>query len=487
MKYRFKFKKVLLFSSLFTTLIATSVISFACAAPAQQINSDKKVNIIPPSTPYEKIHNLAFSLQFANKGGKQNPGAPSSQLQSEPYSIFGTGWLFDWKLNSDVADSSGNVDWTGYFATNLHVANGLLNPYDGEYTPSWLTSGDKAGYDYTYNFSLGKFDNDPSSPLNSTNHKTNLTFVTLGTNNLVSNSLPKTQFASTDFTNSKSSVRETGSLTNYLPYYIDFAVLAVNIKYFPAVTTPQQTAINNVYKYWIEPAMSTLKSLYPKNTTNPDLTYQDLFDSTSYVNELKPNPGNVYIGGYPFYNSASSPYYPFFAPQTSGSPVWTINVDENASVNDGQPMDTTNESGASGPATPNGIFNANAYSNFKLNYHGVDYKMYGIGYIINDSNLAGGSSGSMALTKNNKLLGIYFGTLADNDGNESSVGLLEGLIVPEVPAELSTFSKISPYDLIGWSSTSTTITNQKKSYLSSLKAPTYLFSNAPVAAPLSSV
>lgn len=488
MKHKFKFKKVLLFSSLFSTLIAVSAVSSACAAPAQQINSDKKVNVIPASTPYETIHNLAFSLQFANTGGQQNPGAPSTQIQSSPYSIFGTGWLFDWKLNSDIPDSAGNVDWTGYFATNLHVANGLLNPSDNEdYIPSWLKTGDKKGYDYTYNFSLGKFDNDSSSPLNSINHNTNLTFVTLGTNNLVSNSLPKTQFASTNFTNSNVSVNtKPGMLAVKYPAYIDFAVLAINIKYMPAVTLPQQVAINNVYKYWIKPAMSTLKTLYPKNATNPDLTYQDLFDSTSYVSELKPDPGNIYIGGYPFYNSAANPYYPFAAPPVSGSPVWTINVDQNASVSDGQPIDTMDESGASGPLTPNGIFNSNAQSNFMLNYHGVDYKMYGIGYIVNDSNLAGGSSGSMALTKDNKLLGIYFGTLADSAGNESSVGLLEGLVVPKVPAELSNIYKISPYDLIGWSSASTTITNQNKSYFSSLKLPTYLFSNIPVVAPQSS-
>lgn len=485
MKHILKFKKVLLFSSLFTTLIATSVISFACAAPAQQINSDKKVNIIPASTPYETIHNLAFSLQFANTGGKQNPTAPPTQLQSEPYSTFGTGWLFDWKLNSDVPDTKGNIDWTGYFATNLHVADALLNPSDNEdYIPSWLNTGGKKGYDYTYNFSLGKFDNDPSSPLNSINHNTNLTFVTLGTNNLVSNSLPKTQFASTNFTTSNVSAN---TKPGGYPAYIDFAVLAINIKYMPAVTLPQQVAINNVYNYWIKPAMSTLQTLYPKNATNPDLTYQDLFDSTSYVSEPKPDPGNIYIGGYPFYNSAANPYYPFFAPPVSGSPVWTINVDQNASVSDGQPIDNMNDSGASGPLTPNGIFNSNAYPNFMLNYHGVDYKMYGIGYIVNDSNLAGGSSGSMALTKNNKLLGIYFGTLADSDGNESSVGLLEGLVVPQVPAQLSTLWNISPYDLIGWSSTSTTITKQNKSYLSSLKSPTYLFSNAPVVAPSSSI
>lgn len=479
MKHKFKFKKVLLFSSLFSTLIAVSAISAACAAPAQQINSDKKVNVIPASTPYETIHNLAFSLQFANTGGQQNPGAPSTQIQSSPYSIFGTGWLFDWKLNSDIPDSAGNVDWTGYFATNLHVADGLLNPSDGEYTPCWLSTGNKKGYDYTYNFSLGKYDNNSSSPLNSTNHNTNLTFVTLGINNSITNTLPKTQFASTNFTNSKVSVNTKPGM----PAYIDFAVLAINIKYMPAATLPQQVAINNVYDYWIKPAMSTLTTLYPKNATNPDLTYQDLFDSTSYVSELKPDPGNIYIGGYPFYNSAADPYYPFVAPPVSGSPVWTINVDQNASVSDGQPIDTTDESGASGPLTPNGIFNSNAYSNFMLNYHGVDYKMYGIGYIVNDSNLAGGSSGSMALTKNNKLLGIYFGTLADNAGNESSVGLLEGLVVPEVPTQLSTMFKISPYDLIGWSSTSTTITNQNKSYLSSLKTPTYLFSNIPAPAP----
>lgn len=489
MKHKFKFKKVLLFSSLFSTLIAVSAISAACAAPAQQINSDKKVNVIPASTPYETIHNLAFSLQFANTGGEQNPGAPSTQIQSSPYSIFGTGWLFDWKLNSDIPDPAGNVDWTGYFATNLHVADGLLNPSDGEYTPSWLSTGNKKGYDYTYNFSLGKYDNNSSSPLNSTNHNTNLTFVTLGINNSITNTLPKTQFASTNFTNSKVSVNtKPGMPAVQYPAYIDFAVLAINIKYMPAATLPQQVAINNVYNYWIKPAMSTLESLYPKNATNPDLTYQDLFDSTSYVSELKPDPGNIYIGGYPFYNSAADPYYPFVAPPVSGSPVWTINVDQNASINDGQPIDTTDESGASGPLTPNGIFNSNFYSNFMLNYHGVDYKMYGIGYIVNDSNLAGGSSGSMALTKDNKLLGIYFGTLADNAGNESSVGLLEGLVVPQVPAQLSSpslnFSPVQPYDLIGWSSTDTTIKNQNKSYLSSLKASTYLFSNIPVPSPV---
>lgn len=477
MMRKIKIKKVLFISSLFSTLIVTSVVSAACATAPQQTLSDKKLNVVPSNTPYETIHNLEFSLQFSNTGGEQNPGAPKSQIQSDSYSVYGTGWLFDWKLDSDKPDTNGNINWTGYFATNLHVANALLNQSDGEYTPSWLTAGPKSGKDYTFNFSLGKYDNDPNSPLSSTNKNTNLTYVTLGVNNKYGNSLPTTQFAATNFMNGlklNGKDPQTGALTSYLTY-IDFAVLAVNISYIPASISPAQIAINDVYKYWIEPAMQTLKTLYPQNTTNNDLTYKELFDATPYLNQIKPNPGNIYIGGYPFYNSANKPYYPFVGVGNQGSPVWTINADKDASVYNGQPIDINDESRASGPLTPNGIYNANSQVNFVLNYHGVTYKMYGIGYIVNDSNLAGGSSGSMALTSKNKLLGIYFGTLSDDSGNESPVGLLEGLIVPEVPTTLSTMFNMSPYDLIGWSTTSTLIKNQSRSYFSSLKSPTYLF------------
>lgn len=453
-----------------------------------QFSKSKSVNVVPKDTTYKIIHDLTFSFRFTNTGGLQHDNGSSgtdnklTKHSDKAYSVFGTGWLFDWKLNSDKPDDNGNIDWTGYFATNLHVADGLLNPSDGEYTPSWFKRGILATHDHTDKFYLGKYDNS-NGPLSSTNAKVpkNMTFVNVGDHSFTENTLPKTQFASTNFTNSLLPRKgpTTGSTTQYQTY-VDFAVLAINIKYLPATTNnARQSAINNVYKYWIEPALQTLKNTYPENSTNKDLTYQELFDTTSYLVESKPNFGNIYIGGYPFYNAdeIAELVQKKLVFNSRPTPIWTINSSDLSNNFIGEPVDTNNISTITGKELPKGIYNANYFSNFITEYHGQSYKNYGIGYAVIDSRMGSGASGSMGLNSQNKLLGIYFGGLKRDDNNQNSVGLLGGLIVNQVPNNLPDEYKFSPYDLIGWSSANKLITNQNKSYFSSLKSPTYLFSN----------
>lgn len=458
--------------------------------PDPQVIKSKSVNLVPEDTAYKIIHDLTFSFRFNNSGGFQHNNGSSGtdnkpiKRSDKAYSVFGTGWLFDWKLNSDQPDDNGDINWTGYFATNLHVAGGLLNPSDGEYTPSWLKRSILEGYDRTESFYLGKYDNS-NDPLSSVNRSQNMTFVSIGNHSFTENTLPKTQFASANFTNSLLSKKdpETGSVTEYQTY-VDFAVLAINIKYSnKLVVTSSQRMQNNVWNYWIRPAMQTLKNTYPENLTNKDLTYQELFDTTSYLIESKPNFGNIYIGGYPFYNAdeISDLAQKKLAFKSRPGPIWTINSSGLSNNFIGQPVDTNNISTITGIDLPNGIYNANYFSNFITEYHGQSYKNYGVGYAVIDSRIGSGASGSMGLNSKNKLLGIYYGGLKSKDSDQAAVGLLGGLIVNQVPKNLDKEYKFDPYDLIGWSSANKLITNQNKSYFSSLKFPTYLFSNVATA------
>lgn len=456
--------------------------------PEQQNMKDMAVNLVPENNPYKIIHDLTFSFRFNNSGGIQhNNGASGTDKKpikpsEKPYSVSGTGWLFDWKLNSEKPDTNGNINWTGYFATNLHVADGLLNPADGDNTPSWLDKRSLlANYDHTENFSLGKYDNS-NDILSSVNKNQNITYVNIGNYSFTENTLPKTQFASANFTNSTLSRQDpkTGSVTQYQTY-VDFAVLAINIRYHSNPHNFRHRMENNVWNYWIRPAMQTIENTYPENSTNKDLTYQELFDTTPYLVQNNPRFDNIYIGGYPFYNAdqISNLVEKKLAFKSRPGPIWTINSKQSSNNFVGEPVDTNNLSKITGMDLPQGIYNANYLSNFITEYHGQTYKNYGIGYAVVDSRLGSGASGSMGLNSKNKLLGIYYGGLKSSDNNQASVGLLDGLIVNEVPKNISEEFKFSPYDLIGWSSANTLITNQNKSYFSSLKSPTRLFSNIP--------
>lgn len=453
--------------------------------PDLQFIKNKSVNLVPENTVYKIIHDLSFSLKFNNTGGFQHNNGSSGtdnkpiKPHDKPYSVSGTGWLFDWKLNSDQADKDGNINWTGYFATNLHVADGLLNPSDGDYTPSWLKKRILTNYDLTDTFDLGKYDNS-NGPLSSVNKPQNMTYVNIGDYSFAKNTLPKTQFASANFTNSLLSKKdpETGSITEYQTY-VDFAVLAINVRHYSIPLNFSQRMENNVWNYWIRPAMQTLKSIYPENLSNKDLTYQELFDTTPYLIESKPNFGNVYIGGYPFYSAdeISNLAQKKLAFNSRPSPIWTINSSGLSNKFIGQPIDSNNISTITGRDLPNGIYNANYFSNFITEYHGQSYKNYGIGYAVLNSRMRSGASGSMSLNSKNKLLGIYYGGLKTSDSDQSAIGLVSSLIVNEVPKTLDEEYKFDPYDLIGWSNTNKLITNQNKSYFSLLKSPTYLFNN----------
>lgn len=457
--------------------------------PDLQFIKNKSVNLVPENTAYKIIHDLSFSLKFNNTGGFQHDNGSSGtdnkpiKPHDKPYSVSGTGWLFDWKLNSDQPDKEGNINWTGYFATNLHVADGLLNPSDGGYTPSWLKNRILTNYDLTDTFDLGKYDNSNDS-LSSVNKTQNITYVNIGDYSFSKNTLPKTQFASANFTNSLLSKKdpETGSITEYQTY-VDFAILAINVRYYSIPLNVSQRMQNNVWNYWIRPAMQTLQNTYPENLANKDFTYQELFDPTSYLIESKPNFGNVYIGGYPFYSAdeISNLSQKKLAFNSRPSPIWTINSSGLSNKFIGQPIDTNNISTITGRQLPNGIYNANYFSNFITKYHGQSYKNYGIGYAVLNSRMRSGASGSMSLNSKNKLLGIYYGGLKTSDSDQAAVGLVSSLIVNEVPKNLDEEYKFDPYDLIGWSSTNKLITNQNKSYFSSLKSPTYLFSNVAAA------
>lgn len=435
----------------------TFITSCALIPVKNQVDGNKKTNnlALPKDSNnlYSKIHDLSFSVQINNTGGI-NSSSPSGKVKSS--STFGTSWLFDWKQDSEKPISDGgDINFTGYFATNLHVANLLINPEDNpQYLAPWLTKGKPFdSLDKTDSFYLGRYDVSENKTLNSSVHNSNITYYKLPT-------LPKTFYTATDFINlGDPSYGET-------PPYIDFAVLEICItKYADPKNDPNKIQENEIYDNWIVPAINDLKS-FPSG-------YDSLFNYTDYFSDSgKSNsfPKNIYIGGYPFYEwsvdqQVADPYYiDGYKSEFKGSSAWTINS-ITGEKDDGQPSDTDSISSNwkdESIRSDGSVYLANTKkrAGLTLNYHGKTYRQYGLVYIVKSSNLKSGASGSLSLIegsdgKNPKILGIYFGTIiskisgsnGESTSIESTSGLVFDLILPKVSSYLADIG-VKPYDLI---------------------------------------
>ncbi|MDC4183326.1 MIP family Ig-specific serine endopeptidase [Mycoplasma bradburyae] len=453
--------------------------------------TNKNLSATLPVGDYKKIYDITFSLEFNNSGG-YNPSRQKSSPEttgverSRAYRVFGTGWLFDWQSNP-VDENDPNAKWTGYFATNLHVAEALLNPNDNKhYRPSWYGNRQPlSGVDQTLYFNLGKWDEDLAVK-NKHDAKT-LTYAPLS-------SLPKTVYTATEFYKESpdwiSTIKEE---TPGIREYIDFAVISITLN----LSWEKSADGRKIYKYnderklyerWIVKAMDTAKKIWKGNSDfsqpaspnrrNDELTNEsvetpegnystgffDRNDYTSVNSDL--SKLNVYLGGYPYYSSwSSTPQYTKYSVDLSngrkfpvssdpkGSPGWTINASNTNDIS-GKNIAIHSDLSVAG-GIRGGIYNADIAKNFQLVYRNIKYKQYGYGYIIKDSNLSAGSSGSLALTSNNKALGIYFGTVSVDQNTEANFGLVASLYNPRnitvsVQTKPTQFENdtIRPYDLI---------------------------------------
>ncbi|QMT98767.1 DUF31 family protein [Mycoplasma tullyi] len=440
-----------------------------------------------PTNDYKKIYDLSFSFEFNNSGG-YNPSRSMSPNEgvtpdnvNRPYRVFGTGWLFDWQ-DHPVDEDDPSAKWTGYFATNLHVAEALLNPLDNEhYRPAWYKNElPLPGVDRTVYFNLGKWDEDLA--IKNRHNPKALTYLPLS-------NLPKTVYAATSFYKEAPKWITPIAMDNPgIREYIDFAVLAITLDLSWTYRNGQKVYRYNdefqLYKRWIIPAMNIATSLWnnkglynqpvtPPNKkeeddpTTDELPHLGFFDRSDYANpNVSLNNFSVYLGGYPYYsNWPATPQYTKFSvpslirrqvPITSdsrGSPGWTINALNPGQV-DGQKIATSTTLSSSG-GIRSGIYNADIARNFQLVYRNVKYKQYGYGYIIQNSNLSAGSSGSLALTSNNQALGIYFGTVSVDATDEATFGLVASLFNPtQINVNVVTGNNvfetdtIEPYDLI---------------------------------------
>lgn len=463
--------------------VSAFIASCALIPVSTLIDGTKKTNSLAlpkdPNNLYSKIHNLSFSVQINNTGGINST---SSNIKTKSSSTFGTSWLFDWKQDSDKpSGTSGDINFVGYFATNLHVADALINPNDNpKYLASWVIKDQTSfeGINVTNSFYIGRYDVGNDKELNSLNNNSNITYYKLPT-------LPKTFYTATNFIN-------LGD-TNYdkTPPYIDFAVLEISIKKYAKPISPDQIHENEIYDNWIAPAVSDLSSI-PGG-------YKSLFNYNDYFSDSgknNPFPKNIYIGGYPYYQwstdqQVKDPYYiDGYKSDFKGTPAWTINSIKGEKDNgqsskaDSISSKWRDESIRSDAA----VYTANTKgrAGTTLNYHGVIYRQYGLVYIVNNSNLKSGASGSLSLIESSdgktpKIFGIYFGTIIlknsgssnESTSTESTSGLVFDLILPSVSSYLSDIG-VKTYDLIAGNTNMKTCGSYKAN-LDANKISTHLF------------
>ncbi|WP_033160245.1 DUF31 family putative serine protease [Mycoplasmoides alvi] len=447
---KIKLKNKFLVSKWFVGIIGLGLIpliltgcSFSRISYSPQAVQSNFSHAVPANTPYEIAHDLEYSLMMDNSKDGLNKSR-----------VFGTGWLFDYKDNGS--------NCTCYFGTNLHVADALLNPNDNPsyLSPSLLNVKNYANVITTRAFYLGKY-----SVVTNDGTPGTTSYYEVGSFNPITktNSLPKTQFAATDFYKPiiSSNLEGLGLMNNY---YVDFAVISVNIN-----------TSSYLYQNLIQKSINRLNQLVDNNETSSKL---DKIFPVQIINKDFLNSYRSYIAGYPYMSTAQ--YSTNLQPNLYelGSGFWTVNEPLNSSGQptnsnyQGQSYDTNQNSKAIGfPTYIPGVYFPQLLD-WSLSYHGTSYKQQGVGYVINNSNLSGGSSGSLNLNQNNEIMGIYFGTWSYKTGSSNVTQEVPyGLSQPLRASNKSNYQIFSSYDLIVGNE------NTINSYKSSLNGEqTWLFS-----------
>lgn len=463
------------------SLIGASSIVFTSCSHTLSLN-EKLTNVVPDGTVYENIFATEFSFLFQNSGGKSFDGQ-----NKNPYNTYGTGWLFDYELDNNKNPEK----WVGYFGTNLHVADSLLNPKEenDKYRPSYLSAtGSNDGLDKTIGFYLGKFDNFSKSALSSVKVNENdiesdMTYVPLS-------NIPTTQYAAIDFYRGGNPVDDPSANDKT---YVDFAVLKITLDL-------KNENEKLVHEKWIKRSIESIdqtskpkRNLSAFDNWRPETRDESMFWREEWSNVYLDSQQQMlkkyraFIGGYPYVSTNRAPKFIKDTTDSDpsqnlkhGSPRWTINVDEksaNPAEQNGQKFDYQNISPSYGfYGSFKHVYGAylaeDKYYDFTYTYHGQKYRQTGWGFIVHDSNLSGGSSGSMLMNQDKQIMGIYFGTFMRRN-EETNFGLVQSLIMTESFAREATLAsklKVKPYDLIAGDQ------NTNYSYKTSLnKTKTFLF------------
>ncbi|WP_027119811.1 DUF31 family protein [[Mycoplasma] testudinis] len=410
------------FSGFSVVAISTGCSLFSNPPSDFPMRQNHVTNTVPQNTLYEDIHDLTFSLFFRN----------SVEFDRSHVSLVrGTGWLFDY---SETVNPSNNSlsSFTAYIATNLHVANNLLNPNDN---PEYLAPAfDKNSSSFdpsaskTLEFAFSKFEeNNPKIVDFPASH------------------LPMTQYAAinlNDGTTYTTPVKQTdgSSVNQNLKAYLDFAVLKYTIS-FNRFGTPQSAKDQAIYDDLFLPAVSTLDKLTADKS---------FFSSVDYTRGALATT-RAFIAGYPADSSVGN------------VPTWTINSNAGSnSISLGQPVNTSRDFTFDSNSPVPGMQINTLNPKFTLTYHGTTYRKYGVSYFINDSNLGEGSSGSMMMNQDGQVMGIYFGTVQPvGDTTPIGFGFADALYLNTHDLARFKNAGINSYNLI---------TDPKDSYLASLQA-----------------
>lgn len=309
----------------------------------------------------------------------------------------GTGWLFDY-LRDAAAGS-----WTGYFGTNLHV---------GQYA-------DKSKTEYGWSkFALGK--------------------RTSGGSVLYRDApFPAAFYAG------------TGVSAESANGFVDFAVLKV--------TLPTDSL---AYTEWAQPSVAALEAAAKGDYANLFYVPPQSGGAGADLSALR-----AFTGGYPVTGSAPAAQYPW-AQLTAGAnnPQWTINeLAGGTPTYAGEPFDANDIAASLGIADQSGdlvSFRDGKYDTFDVTvaesrvsesvvYGGQARYQEGPGYVMLNSNLQAGASGSSVLGADGKIMGVYFGSW-NVRGQLSYFGLMQPLIVSPGMAATDPDGayRVGAYDLI---------------------------------------
>ncbi len=348
-------------------------------------------NAIPGTGSYQQIYDRSYAFLFVNDEYAANAARPVAS-----YAVSGTGWLFDFQENP------ANNEIVCYFGTNLHVADGL---YNNETVGSASTISVK-----TREFYMGK-------TIPGDNYDIKYVKTTV---------LPTTQYSAIDFLptvpNQQSTLYQENFVTNY---YVDFAVLKLILNLQSDKT---------IYDSWIKPSIDNLKNFVAGLGLTDKTQYADgLFPTVKYASL---SGQKAFVGGYPFYEAGKS-YFLNREPITGGA-KWTINLpvgetDFNAAPN----FDYNRLSNVvyGFPTDNYGFYHPEYLGQWQLQYRDKTYEQVGVGLVIQNSNLAAGSSGSMIMNQNGAIKGIYFGTFSAENGAESPFGLGHPLRIDQASSD----------------------------------------------------
>nr|WP_308010210.1 DUF31 family protein [Mycoplasmoides pneumoniae] len=346
-------------------------------------------------------------------------------FQDQASLAFGTGWLIDWK------DHNSQDKFTAYLATNLHVANSLrnVNDYDPfKYRPSYFDLEAP-----TESFALGKFVDAIEVKQMALDAFSESSMVSIATSQLPKTAYTATSFIESEYYSFPYLFNDQKYYWDYFDYKIpaaDFAVLELELD----LNNQQDQQIKD---HFIDPAIKAYKQLGDSTglfATKPLTEYQN---DTHYLLGYPVVPtdhtqlweckqgAERFSYGYFYSNMARLTKNLRQGDPNAGSKT---HIEYSNELLDKDSMDQ-------------GIVRFSTFLGANINYHDYDYRQQGYGLTLTDTNLPGGSSGSLVFNQDKKISSIY-SAATESD----SVGYAQLLRTPRDVNGISVVSQ--SYDLI---------------------------------------